>query len=85
MTCEHLHFEGRIDVNRMEDSGAFIVDLRVNCADCKQPFEFVGFPPGLSFGQPMTSLDNCELHLPIVPRGSVAVTDLPGFRVQRTS
>lgn len=81
-TCEHHNFRVDAKVNRMEDSGAFILDLRVTCVDCDTPFEWVGAPCGFSYYQPCVSVDNQELRAPITPRGVPPVKGLPGFGVR---
>lgn len=74
--CPHEDFHAAVDVNRLEDTGGFIVDVRIYCRQCQLPFSFVGFPAGLSFGRPMVSVDATELHLPIEPGPQPLNTDL---------
>jgi hypothetical protein len=68
VTCEHEHFEARVDVNRLTDVAGFHVDVRVWCVDCEQPFRWVGVPVvGLLGSGPTTNLAGTELHAPIRP------------------
>lgn len=60
--CKHLNFESHAAVNRIQESDyepdkikAYTVDLRIKCHDCGQPFEFFGFPVGMSFYQAAVS------------------------------
>lgn len=73
-TCTHPDFRVEADVHRILDIGAFVLDLRVTCAACDLPFEFVGVPGGLSYEQPRAAYGGKELHIPIRPPG----TRLPG-------
>ena len=80
--CKHENFRVDATVNRMEDSGSFILDLRIHCVDCDLPFEWVGVPCGLSFYQPCVSVDNQELRAPITPKGISPLKGLAGFGVR---
>lgn len=73
--CEHATFEGKIDVNRVDDENprapsAFMADVRIFCTACGEPFAFVGLPVGLSLSTPRTSVDATEVRLPIRPRSA---------------
>ena len=82
--CNHEDFKANVDVNRMEDSGRFIADIRVECTQCGTPFHFVGVNYGLSFSRPALSADGCELHIPLMPGrkvmqpGDRALYEMPG-------
>lgn len=67
MPCEHKNFRAHVSVNRLEDLGGFIADVRVECAECGLPFSFLGVSAGLSFERPTVSVDGCELHAPLEP------------------
>jgi len=65
--CEHHHFHARVDVNRIIDIGKFVADIKIECSECKTPFEFIGVPAGHSYAGPRTSIDFCQLSAPIQP------------------
>lgn len=65
--CQHESFTASVDVYRFEDTGKFMADVRVNCAQCQLPMRFIGAPAGVNFSQPMVSIDGTELHAPIEP------------------
>jgi hypothetical protein len=67
--CEHPTFEAHVRVNRIEDRGAFVADVQVRCAACGVRFRFLGLDGGLSYSQPMVSVDAFELRAPIEPDG----------------
>lgn len=72
MTCEHPDFVAVVDVNRLSDVeggpiSAFSADVRVRCAECDEPFVFIGVPLGLSPMHPTGSLDGSALSCPIRP------------------
>ena len=86
MTCEHKNFECSVTVNRIEDIGRFIADVRVECAECKTPFRFIGLPIGMDYNGACASVDGTEARLGIAPKGEV-ITPLDGpggFTVRRT-
>jgi hypothetical protein len=69
MDCKHENFFSSVAVNRLIDSGAFVCDIRVRCAECQQEFEFPDLPLGLSSKEARVSWDRRELRLPIKPAG----------------
>jgi len=84
--CEHKDFEAQVDVNRLEDSGAFVADIRIKCKECGLPFEFPDIPVGLNSQEARVSVDSQELRLPIKPRGSrifPAFAGISGFDIHR--
>ena len=82
--CPHANFNAQVDVNRMEDTGAFMSDIRISCRDCGLPFQFVGVDTGVDFYHPMKSFSGEEMHAPIVPKGKEMPRGLTGFRVRRS-
>lgn len=69
--CEHKNFEADVTVNRIEDIGRFMADVRVRCVDCGTPFRFVGLPAGMDYNSPTVSVDATEGRFPIAPKGEV--------------
>lgn len=65
--CPHPDFDAVVDVNRLEDIGAFTADVRIRCIACGEPFSFVGIPAGLSSEGPRVSVSGLEVHLPLRP------------------
>lgn len=72
--CPHETFTAEVAVNRLTDGGgpvtSFMADVRLSCAECGEPFRFVGVPFGVSPGQPCVSVDGRELRLPVLPAGA---------------
>ncbi len=88
--CEHLDFAAEVAVNRIGTAetadgmpSAYMADVRVKCADCGEPFRWVGVQGGLSFSKPMVSVDEAELHAPLRPASSDPDFGLgiPGFAI----
>lgn len=87
--CEHPNFNVDADVIRLTDgdeSGpvtAFVTELRVRCADCGEPFRFIGFPMGASPRAPMVSVDHQEARLPMAPASAPVDFGLegPGYTI----
>lgn len=73
--CEHRQFKAVVCVNRLQISetdqriGGYSADIRIECADCQLPFEFVGIPCGYLHDRPAASWNFQELRTPIIPRG----------------
>ena len=66
--CKHLEFVAFVEVNRLEDSGRFAAEVRIECKDCKIPFVFRGLPPGLNLDGAAMSIDGTEARLAIAPQ-----------------
>jgi len=70
--CQHPNFKVNAEINRLTDVdggavNAFAVDIKVNCAKCEMPFEWLGLKRGISSAKPMVSFDRLELRAPIMP------------------
>lgn len=87
MKCDHKTFTAFVTVNRLEDSGRFNADVRIQCVDCKEFFRFLGLPPGVDLNGATVSVDGEEARLAIGPREQVASMldgDCPvGFTVRK--
>ena len=78
--CDHKNFRAAVDVCRLtadtdpELIVGFVADVKINCAECGMPFEFIGLPTGLSVtnSRPMVSMDGKELRAPIKPSSDPA-------------
>ncbi len=69
MSCAHENFSANVNVARLVDTGRFSADVTISCADCGQPFQFMGLKPGISTREPMVSPDALEARMPICPEG----------------
>lgn len=71
--CKHNKaHRASVSVGYMEDSGRFTCEVRVECADCGRPFQFLGLPIGLDLeGGAFISADGQECRLAVAPVGSV--------------
>ena len=83
--CKHNNFDATVKVARIEDSGRFMAEVQVKCADCGVPMQFMGLQPGLNFDGATVSLDGLEMSVGIHPQGqrpNPAATRL-GFFIAR--
>ena len=70
MACDHkVNHEGSCKVVYITDTGQFILEVRLECADCGHPFEFIGLPLGVNLSQPTMSIGGDEARLPVKPKG----------------
>ena len=73
MPCPHENFDAHVAVNKVTSSETdatvvgYHADIKVNCADCSEPFRWSGVPAGSSPRQPMCSVDEIELRAPLRP------------------
>lgn len=68
--CQHMNFSAHVTVNRIEDKGRFAADVRIRCAECNLPFQFLGLAPGLDSHGARVSIDGQEARLAIAPLGA---------------
>lgn len=64
MTCNHPDFCADVQVSRFEDSDVWYAELKLRCEICHQEMQFIGFPMGLSPGEPMINITGTELRIP---------------------
>lgn len=70
MACKHMNFKCDCKVGRMEDTGRFILEVKVFCAECSKPFQFLGLQPGMDFDGARVSIDGMEMVVGICPEGA---------------
>lgn len=76
MSCSHDGFTGEVKIARLDDTGQFVAEIQVRCAECGLPFRFLGPPTGLSFAHPTVDVPATTLHAPIAP-GERTIADVP--------
>lgn len=76
-TCKHEAFDCNVMVNRIEDIGRFMADVKVECSQCKTPFRFIGLPAGVDYNGACVSVDGTEGRFAIAPKGAV-LSELEG-------
>lgn len=72
MKCEHHNFSAQVNVNRLEESGRFNADVRIQCAECGEPFRFLGLPAGIDLNGAAVSVCGTEARLAIGTAETVA-------------
>jgi hypothetical protein len=88
MSCEHMNFRADVKVGRLKESDTsdvivmFVAEVQVKCAECGQPFEFIGIPMGFAHFEPRCSIDGLTANMPIKPVGAVMAMDLPSYGVR---
>lgn len=87
--CSHENFGASVEVARLTacegdaHPEAFTADIKAWCADCGEPFRWIGVQAGMHPGRPMCSVDETELRAPLRPASSDPDFGLgiPGFAV----
>jgi hypothetical protein len=86
--CPHENFGASVDVGRItaEDGtgpDAYSAAIKAWCADCGEPFRWIGLQAGLMPSRPMVSVDETEMRAPLRPASSDPDFGLgiPGFAV----
>jgi hypothetical protein len=65
--CEHADFKARVGVHRIEDRGAFVAEVQVQCAHCGLEFSFLGLPSAISIERPCVNIDGTVASIPMEP------------------
>jgi len=70
--CRHEHFETGFGFVRVEAPGTdtamgWAMQLQVRCADCHEPFAFLGLDPAGAPNRAITAPDRLTAVIPIVP------------------
>lgn len=80
MPCPHEKFTADVSVHRLADASGvvrnYMADVTVRCADCGEPFRFLGPGTGLSFQRPCVDVPATTLHVPIAP-GERSADEIP--------
>jgi hypothetical protein len=83
MTCKHEDFEARVDINRLEDTGRFMADVKIQCAACGVPMVFLGLPRGLDINGASMNTDGTEGRFAIAPKGETVPETSLGFEMRK--
>ena len=85
MSCKHMNFAAKVNVARLSDSGRFVADITIECAECHKPFQFRGLHPGMDTDGAHVSLDGLEARIAIVPQVMVPppFEGVTGFSIAR--
>lgn len=67
MACPHMNFHADVVVARLEDTGRFMAEITIKCADCGEPFQFLGLDMGLKMRGATVSPDGLEARMAISP------------------
>lgn len=88
--CPHENFEAMVDVNRLTATEGgqvegYSANIRVTCADCGEPFRWIGAGAGLRPDRPCVSVDETEMRAPLRPASSDPDFGLgiPGFSIRQ--
>lgn len=79
--CEHKDFAAFVKVERFEDIGRFMAEVKIHCAECEEPFRFLGIPSGIRWEEPAGSVDGLKLRAPIEPQGEKQIAARSTFEV----
>lgn len=75
MTCRHEEFAADVGVHRLtsEEGGpvtGYTADIKIQCAQCGKPFQFLGLEPGVDTQGARVSVDGLEARLALAPEGA---------------
>lgn len=89
MGCQHLNFAAQAETIRLTATMGgpvvgYTVEIHIECAECHEPFEFIGLPMGSLPSEPACSVDGLEARMPIRPQSAPSRfgLDIPGFAIR---
>lgn len=68
--CAHENLSASVRIAHMKDSGGFMAEIRIVCAQCETPFQFLGLEPGVDTQGARVSIDGLEANIAICPQGA---------------
>jgi hypothetical protein len=74
--CPHEDLTASVEVNRLlrdeEDTEphGYSADIKITCAQCGEPFRWIGLQAGMKPDRPMCSVDETTLVAPLRPASS---------------
>lgn len=70
--CRHNKaHRANVRIDYLEDAGRFMADVKIECADCGRPFQFLGLPLGLNLAGAAMDVEGQTARLAIAPVGTV--------------
>lgn len=81
--CAHELFAVEALVVRLADTGRFVLEVSVRCAECRMRFRFLGFDQkvGMAMSEAMVSPGALELRAPIEPDPHASMMLAPDSRL----
>lgn len=74
MNCEHMDFAASVGVARLADEAGvitgYMVEIRIKCAACGVPMQFLGLEPGCDTQGARVSIDGLEANIALAPQGT---------------
>ena len=83
--CKHEGFACNVEINRLEDTGRFMADLKIECDQCGVEMVFLGLPRGIDMNGAATNTFGTEARLAIHPRGETVPEMALGFQQREMS
>lgn len=69
--CRHnVSHRADVKIACLEDSGGFMAEITIACAQCGKAFQFLGLESGLDTQGARVSIDGLEANIAICPEGS---------------
>ena len=70
--CKHAaNHTAEVRIAVLQDTGRFMAEVRIRCAECGVAFQFLGLPLGLNLDGATMSVDGEEARLAVAPVGRV--------------
>lgn len=67
MNCQHTNFSATVQISNLSDTGRWMSEIKISCAECGVPFAFKGLPIGANLDGAAVSADGTEARIAVEP------------------
>lgn len=67
MNCQHTNFSATVQISNLSDTGRWMSEIKISCAECGVPFAFKGLPIGANLDGAAVSADGMEARIAVEP------------------
>lgn len=67
MNCQHTSLSATVQVSHLNDTGRWLSEIKISCAECGVPFAFKGLPIGSNLDGAAVSADGTEARIAVEP------------------
>jgi hypothetical protein len=67
MNCQHTNLSATVQVSHLNDTGRWLSEIKISCAECGIPFAFKGLPIGANLDGAAVSANGTEARIAVEP------------------
>lgn len=67
MNCQHTNLSATVQISHLSNTGRWLSEIKIICAECGVPFAFKGLPIGANLDGAAVSADGTEARIAVEP------------------